>query len=64
MLGVSLRDRFSNEDIRGRTKVTDIARRIAKRKWQNFNLGSENYLFGRLYLLHRNYYMLNTERRN
>ncbi|KAI8421377.1 hypothetical protein MSG28_009457 [Choristoneura fumiferana] len=34
MLGVSLRDRIRNDDIRNRTKVTDIARRIAKLKWQ------------------------------
>ncbi|KAI8441762.1 hypothetical protein MSG28_005454 [Choristoneura fumiferana] len=32
--GVSLRDRIRNDDIRSRTKVTDIARRIAKLKWQ------------------------------
>lgn len=34
MLGVSLRDRIRNEEIRRRTKVTDIARRIARLKWQ------------------------------
>lgn len=34
MLGVSLRDRIRNEEIRRRTKVTDIARRIAQLKWQ------------------------------
>ena len=34
MLGVSLRDRIRNEEIRRRTKVTDIAQRISKLKWQ------------------------------
>lgn len=34
MLGVSLRDRIRNTEIRQRTKVTDIARRICKLKWQ------------------------------
>ena len=34
MLGVSLRDRIRNEEIRRRTKVTDIAHRISKLKWQ------------------------------
>ncbi|PZC80416.1 hypothetical protein B5X24_HaOG214718 [Helicoverpa armigera] len=34
MLGVSLRDRIRNEEIHGRTKVTDIAHRISKLKWQ------------------------------
>jgi hypothetical protein len=34
MLGVSLRDRIRNDEIRKRTKVTDIARRIADLKWQ------------------------------
>ena len=34
MLGVSLRDRLRNEEIRRRTKVTDIAQRISKLKWQ------------------------------
>jgi hypothetical protein len=34
MLGVSLRDRIRNDDIRKRTKVTDIAPRIADLKWQ------------------------------
>ena len=34
ILGVSLRDRIRNEEIRRGTKVTDIARRIAKLKWQ------------------------------
>jgi hypothetical protein len=34
MLGVSIRDRIRNDEIRKRTKVTDIARRIADFKWQ------------------------------
>jgi hypothetical protein len=34
MLGVSLRDRIRNDEIRKRTKVTEIARRIADLKWQ------------------------------
>ncbi|KAJ0169495.1 hypothetical protein K1T71_015082 [Dendrolimus kikuchii] len=34
MLGVSLMDKIRNEDIRKRTKVTDIARKISKLKWQ------------------------------
>ncbi|CAH2240241.1 jg1798 [Pararge aegeria aegeria] len=34
MLGVSLRDRIRNVEIRRRTKVTDIAQRVAKLKWQ------------------------------
>ncbi|CAH2262742.1 jg14966 [Pararge aegeria aegeria] len=34
MLGVSLRDQVRNEEIRRRTRVTDIAQRIAKLKWQ------------------------------
>ncbi|CAH2226463.1 jg21633 [Pararge aegeria aegeria] len=34
MLGVSLRDRISNVEIRRRTRVTDIAQRVAKLKWQ------------------------------
>ncbi|CAH2264625.1 jg6243 [Pararge aegeria aegeria] len=34
MLGVSLRDRIRNEEISRRTRVTDIAQRVAKLKWQ------------------------------
>ncbi|CAH2241673.1 jg26973 [Pararge aegeria aegeria] len=34
MLGVSLRDRISNVESRLRTRVTDIAQRVAKLKWQ------------------------------
>ncbi|CAH2246128.1 jg15036 [Pararge aegeria aegeria] len=32
MLGVSLRDRISNDEFRRRTRVTDMAQRVAK--WQ------------------------------
>ncbi|CAH2208128.1 jg27685 [Pararge aegeria aegeria] len=34
MLGVSLRDQIRNEEILRRTRVTDIAQRVAKLKWQ------------------------------
>ncbi|CAH2217998.1 jg5247, partial [Pararge aegeria aegeria] len=34
MLGVSLRDQIRNEEICRRTRVTDIAQRVAKLKWQ------------------------------
>ncbi|CAH2236015.1 jg7307 [Pararge aegeria aegeria] len=34
MLGVSLHDRIRNVEIRKRTRVTDIAQRVAKLKWQ------------------------------
>ncbi|CAH2265008.1 jg25136 [Pararge aegeria aegeria] len=34
MLGVSLRDQIINEEIRRRTRVTDIAQRVAKLKWK------------------------------
>ncbi|CAH2245094.1 jg15932 [Pararge aegeria aegeria] len=34
MLGLSLRDQIRNEEIRRRTRVTDIAQRVAKLKWK------------------------------
>jgi hypothetical protein len=34
MLGISLRDRFRNEEIRMRTRVDDVAQRLATAKWQ------------------------------
>ncbi|CAH2242647.1 jg8469 [Pararge aegeria aegeria] len=34
LLGESLRDHIRNEEIRRRTKVTDIAQRVAKLKWR------------------------------
>ncbi|CAH2238577.1 jg17163 [Pararge aegeria aegeria] len=34
MLGVSLRGQIRNEEIRRRTRVTDIAKRVARLKWQ------------------------------
>ncbi|CAH2227620.1 jg14169 [Pararge aegeria aegeria] len=34
MLEVSLRDQIRHEEIRRRTRVSDIAQRIAKLKWQ------------------------------
>ncbi|CAH2260594.1 jg18274 [Pararge aegeria aegeria] len=34
MLGVSLRDQIRNEEIRRRTRITDIAQGVAKLKWQ------------------------------
>ncbi|CAH2264474.1 jg16941 [Pararge aegeria aegeria] len=34
MLGVSLRDQFRNEEIRRSSKVFDIAKQVAKLKWQ------------------------------
>ncbi|CAH2223312.1 jg21319 [Pararge aegeria aegeria] len=34
MLGVSLRDQIRNYEIRRRTRVTDIAQRVGKLKWQ------------------------------
>ena len=33
MLGISLRDRRRNEDIRAETKVTDVIGKIAELKW-------------------------------
>ncbi|CAH2238163.1 jg22091 [Pararge aegeria aegeria] len=33
MLGVSLSDQIRNEEIRRRTRVTDIAQQVAKLKW-------------------------------
>lgn len=34
MLGMSLKDKITNEDIRKRTRVTDIIQRISDLKWQ------------------------------
>lgn len=34
MLGISLRDRIRNEEIRKRTRVTDVMRRAAELKWR------------------------------
>ncbi|CAH2245134.1 jg2388 [Pararge aegeria aegeria] len=34
MLGVSLREQIRNEEIRRRTRVTDISQRLVKLKWQ------------------------------
>ncbi|CAH2207461.1 jg24567 [Pararge aegeria aegeria] len=34
MLGVSLRDQIRNKEFRRRTRVTDIAHRVAKLKWK------------------------------
>ncbi|CAH2234849.1 jg13251 [Pararge aegeria aegeria] len=34
ILGVSLRDQIRNVEILRRTRVTDIAQRVAKLKWQ------------------------------
>ena len=34
LLGISLRERIHNENIRRRTGVTDVIERIAKLKWQ------------------------------
>ncbi|CAH2235486.1 jg1845 [Pararge aegeria aegeria] len=34
MLGVSLRDQIKNVEIRRRTRVIDIAQRVAKLKWE------------------------------
>ncbi|CAH2236082.1 jg3652 [Pararge aegeria aegeria] len=40
MSGVSLRDQIRNVVIRRRTRVTDIAQRVAKLKWQWAGNGS------------------------
>ncbi|CAH2236238.1 jg22049 [Pararge aegeria aegeria] len=42
MLGVSLRDQVRNEEIRRRTRVTDIAQRVAELKWKWAGHSSEN----------------------
>lgn len=34
MLGISLRDRITNEEIRRRTKVEDVVEQFIKAKWQ------------------------------
>ncbi|CAH2232427.1 jg19361 [Pararge aegeria aegeria] len=34
ILGVSLRDQIRNEEIRRKTRVTDVAQLVAKLKWQ------------------------------
>jgi len=34
MLGISLRNKIRNEEIRRRTKVVDIMKRISESKWQ------------------------------
>ena len=34
MLGISLRDKIRNQDIRHRTKATDICKRVVQLKWQ------------------------------
>ncbi|XP_050306270.1 uncharacterized protein LOC126743283 [Anthonomus grandis grandis] len=34
MLGTSLRDHIRNDEIRRRTKVTDVMRRVAELKWR------------------------------
>lgn len=33
MLGVSLQDKIRNEDLRSRTRVTDVIIRVAQLKW-------------------------------
>ena len=49
MLGVSLRDRISNEEIRRRTNVTDIALRISmlKGQWAGHIARRTDYRWGR-----------------
>ncbi|CAH0401258.1 unnamed protein product [Chilo suppressalis] len=42
MLGVPLRDRIRNEEIRRRTRPTDIAQRIVKLKWQWVGYGCDS----------------------
>ncbi|CAH2227614.1 jg897 [Pararge aegeria aegeria] len=39
MLGVSLRDKINNDEIRRRTRVPDIAQRVAKLNWNRWTLG-------------------------
>ncbi|CAH2260956.1 jg17726 [Pararge aegeria aegeria] len=34
MLGVSLRDQIKNKEILRRTRITDLAQRVAYQKWQ------------------------------
>ncbi|CAH2248742.1 jg17526 [Pararge aegeria aegeria] len=34
MLGIVLRDQIRNEEIRSRTRVTDLAQRVVRLKWQ------------------------------
>ncbi|KAM0730390.1 hypothetical protein ACS0PU_002719 [Formica fusca] len=34
MLGISLRDHIPNEEVRRRTRITDVVERVARLKWQ------------------------------